>query len=146
MSQSIVVEAVFAAKCIGVGVMIAVAYDLLRILRNCVRHNRMAISAEDLVYWVLCAFFIFAVLYCENDGILRWYCVAGAALGMFVYEKTLSPYFVHIMSTVVQKTIYLVARGVSWILKPLKSLFFGLRKVGAKLCKFFTKRKKRANK
>ena len=146
MSQSIIVEAVFAAKCIGVGVMIAVAYDLLRILRNCISHNKIAISAEDFIYWVLCALFIFAVLYCENDGIMRWYCVAGAVLGMFVYEKTLSPYFVHIMSTVVKKTIYLVGRGVIWLLRPLKCLFSGLRKVGSKLCKFFTKRKKRVNK
>ncbi len=146
MSESIIVEALFAAKCIGVGVVITVTYDILRILRRCVHHNHVAIAVEDFCYWVVCAVFIFAVLYCENDGILRWYCVAGAFLGMLVYGKTLSPYFVHIMSTIIKKTIYLVSLGTNWILKPLKRLFSGLRAMGTKLCKFFTKRRKRENK
>ncbi len=146
MSQSIVVEALFAIKCIGVGVVITVAYDVLRILRSCVRHNRAAISVEDFFFWMFCAIFIFAVLYCENDGILRWYCVAGAFLGMLVYGKLVSPHFVHIMSTIIKKTIYLVSRGAGWIFRPLKRLFLGVRRSMAKLCKFFTKRKKRANK
>lgn len=146
MSQSIVVEATFAVKCIGMGVVITVAYDMLRILRSCIRHSRVAISVEDFFFWVLCAIFIFAVLYCENDGILRWYCVVAAFVGMLVYGKLVSPYFVRIMSTIIKKTIYLVSRGVGWIFKPLKRLFLGVRRSVAKLCKFFTKRKKRANK
>ncbi len=146
MSQSIVVEALFALKCMGMGVVITVAYDLLRIFRNCVRHNRVAVSCEDFFFWVVCAIFIFAVLYRENDGILRWYCIAGALLGMVVYGKLVSPYFVGIMSTILKKAIYLVSSAGKAICKPFKWLFCGLRRGLGKLCKFFTKRKKTPNK
>lgn len=146
MSQSIVVEALFALKCMGMGVVIAVAYDLLRICRKCVRHSHFMVSLEDFFFWVICAIFIFSVLYRENNGVLRWYCVASALLGMLVYGKLISPYFVGIMSTICKKTIYLVGRLVRILAKPFQWLFCGFRRVRKKLCKFFTKRKKAENK
>lgn len=146
MSQSIVVEALFALKCMGMGVVITVAYDLLRIWRKCVRHSRFMVSFEDFFFWVICAIFIFSVLYRENNGVLRWYCVAGALLGMLVYGKLISPYFVGIMSTICKKTIYLVGRLLRILMKPFRWLFCWIRRARKKLCKFFTKRKKAENK
>ena len=145
MSESIIREAVFSLHCICVGVLITFVYDLLRICRICVRHSRFLISVEDFLFWVVCAIFIFLVLYCENDGILRWYCVAGAAVGMGIYKKMFSPYIVHFLSTVLKKAIDVVA----WIFKkltfPFRLLFSGIRKVCAGICHFFTKKQKEAD-
>ena len=146
MSQNIVTEAVFAAKCIGMGVLITIAYDILRICRRCVRHSRFLVSLEDFLFWVICAIFIFLVLYQENNGILRWYCIGGALIGMFLYGKLISPYFVLVMSTICKKAIHLVGKGIHILTYPLRMLFHGMGKVVKKLCKFFTKRKKAENK
>ena len=146
MSQSITAEAFFALKCIGMRAVITAAYDLLRICRNCLRHSHFAVSIEDFFFWVICAIFIFFVLHRENNGILRWYCVGGALVGMAVYGKLISPYFVYIMSTICKKTIYLVVTGIRYIFRPIRWFFcrvFGWIK---KLCKFFTKRKETENK
>lgn len=146
MSQSITVEAFFALKCIGMGAVITAAYDLLRICRNCFRHSHFAVSLEDFFFWVICAIFIFWVLHRENNGILRWYCIGGALLGMAVYGKLISPYFVYIMSTICKKTIYLVVTGIKYVIYPAKWLFCWIFARIKKLCKFFTKRGKTGNK
>ncbi len=142
MSESIIKEAVFSLHCISVGVLITFVYDLLRVCRNCIRHSRILISVEDFLFWVVCAIFIFLVLYCENDGILRWYCIAGAVVGMELYRKLFSPYIVHFMSTILGKAIHLV----TWILKklafPFRMLLVGIRRFTMKVCHFFTKKEK----
>lgn len=146
MSQSIMIEALFALKCMGMGAVITAVYDLLRICRRCFRHSRFMVSLEDFFFWVICAIFIFSVLYRENNGVLRWYCIAGALFGMLVYGKLISPYFVGIMSIICKKTIYLVGRLIRILTKPFRRLFCGARRGQKKLCKFFTKRKKAENK
>ncbi|MCM1537839.1 MAG: spore cortex biosynthesis protein YabQ [bacterium] len=145
MSESIIREAVFSLHCISVGVLITFVYDLLRVCRICVRHSRFMVSVEDFLFWVVCAIFIFLVLYCENDGILRWYCVAGAVVGMELYKKLFSLYIVHFMSTVLKKTIDMVSWILGKLMFPFKMLFLGLRKGWTKICHFFTKKKKEAD-
>lgn len=146
MSQNIMTEATFAAKCIGMGVLITIAYDLLRIWRRCIRHSRFLVSLEDFLFWVICAIFIFLMLYKENNGILRWYCIGGAGIGMLLYGKMVSPYFVLVMSTICKKTIYLVGKGIHILAYPVRMLFHGAGALVKKLCKFFTKRRKAENK
>ncbi len=142
MSQSIAVEAFLALKCIGMGAVITAAYDLLRICRNCIRHSHFCVSMEDFFFWVICAIFIFSVLYRENNGILRWYCVGGALLGMILYGKLISPYFVYFMSTICKKTMDLVSAVMKFLFRPVKWLFGRTFRKLKKLCAFFTKRRK----
>ena len=145
MSESIIKEAVFSLHCISVGVLITFVYDLLRVCRICVRHSRFLISVEDFLFWAVCAIFIFLVLYCENDGILRWYCIACAVVGMEVYKKLFSPYIVRFMSTVLKKTIHVVAWIVRKLMFPFKMLFLGLHRAYVTICHIFTKKKKEAD-
>lgn len=146
MSESIIKEALFSLHCIGMGVLITFVYDLLRVYRACVRHSRFFVSLEDFLFWILCAVFIFSMLYCENDGILRWYCIAGAVFGMELYQKTVSPYIVHFMSTFLKKTIHIVAFVLKKILFPFRLLFSGIHKIAARICRTFTKKKKQDSK
>ena len=144
MSESIVKETVFLLHCISVGVLITFAYDLLLVCRNCFRHGRILVSIEDFLYWAVCAIFIFLVLYCENDGILRGYCIIGAAIGMMFYKKFFSPYIVHFMSTVFRKAIHVVGWILRKLMFPFRMLFLGIRKGLTKICHIFTKKKKEA--
>ncbi len=145
MSESIIREAIFSLHCIGAGVLITFAYDLLRVSRSCVRHSRFAVSLEDFFFWIVCAVFLFMILYCENDGILRWYCIAGAVFGMELYRKTVSPYLVRFMSTFLKRAIHVVIWVLRKIAFPFRLLFSGLRKIFRRICLISTKKKKADN-
>lgn len=119
MSLDIVVELYFLLHCFGMGVLITVLYDILRILRRVIPHNLLAVSLEDLLYWIVCSLLIFAMLIRENNGVLRWFAVAGAMLGMLLYKKTLGFLFVKYVSLLLQRLLHLVGRFFAVLLKPL---------------------------
>ena len=72
------------------GAAMAAAYDVLRILRRAVRHGTLAVAAEDLLYWICASFALFYLLLSQNDGSIRWYVLAGAAAGAWLYHVTVS--------------------------------------------------------
>ena len=80
------------------GICAAVLYDGLRIFRNVFRHGIFWISVEDLLYWAVVSVCIFYLLYYENNGALRWFALLGTALGMLMFQKTVSPVFVRSLS------------------------------------------------
>ena len=111
MSQSIVDEIMFLLDSFFLGAVITCVYDSFLILRRLIRHNMLLISLEDLVFWIACAVSVYYVLYEENNGILRWFAVVGACVGMIAYKKTLSPWIVCGVSGVLEK-IFCVDRKV----------------------------------
>ncbi|MDE6977729.1 MAG: spore cortex biosynthesis protein YabQ, partial [Lachnospiraceae bacterium] len=98
MSGTIVDEVMFLLDSFFLGAVITCVYDGFLILRRLIKHNMLFISLEDLIFWVVCAIGVFYVLYEENDGILRWFAVVGASLGMLAYKKTLSPLVIRAVS------------------------------------------------
>ena len=128
MSQDIVQEVTFFLHSIFMGFIITFAYDWLLIFRKLFRHGRILISLEDLIYWFLCGISVFYMLYRENSGVLRWFAVMGAALGMLFYKVTIKNHFVNIMSTCIHKIMCLIFRLIQIVLKPIKCLFFLVRR------------------
>ena len=85
-------------------------------------------SVEDFVYWFACGIGVFYMLYRENNGILRWFAVVGAALGMLAYKAIIKNRFVNIVSKCIHKIMWFVFRVIQVVLKPLKCLFFAARR------------------
>ena len=127
MSTDIVLELYFLFHCFFMGILITVLYDILRILRRIIPHNIAAISLEDFFYWIVCSLLIFAMLIRENNGILRWFAVAGAMLGMLIYKKTLGFLFVKYVSLFINWLLHLVERFLRAVLKPLNMVKRRLR-------------------
>lgn len=119
MSPEIIAELSFLLHCFLMGVFITVLYDVLRIMRRIFPHNATAVSAEDFFYWIICSFLIFAMLIRENDGVLRWFAVAGAMTGMILYRKTFGSFLVKYLSLLIKRLLHLVGRFLAAILKPL---------------------------
>lgn len=119
MSPEIIAELYFLLHCFLMGVLITMLYDVLRILRRVVPHNTAAVSVEDFLYWVVCSLLIFAMLIRENNGMLRWFAVAGAMLGMILYRKTFGFFLVTYISLLIKKLLHFVGRVFRLILKPL---------------------------
>ena len=128
MSQSIVQEVTFFLHSVLLGLIITFAYDWILIFRKLVRHGRILTSVEDLMYWFACGIGVFYMLYRENSGVLRWFAVMGAALGMLFYKMILKNRFVNIMSTYIHKIMWFIFRVIQIILKPIKCLFSMVRR------------------
>ena len=94
MSPFILEEGWFLLYSVLLGIGITFVYDCLRICRRVVVHGVFWVSLEDMVYWIFVSCCVFYLLYCDNNGVLRWFAVMGTALGMFLFKKTLSPFWV----------------------------------------------------
>lgn len=128
MSQGIVQEVTFFLHSILMGLIITFAYDWILICRRLFRHGKILISIEDLLYWFACGIGVFYMLYKENNGVLRWFAVMGAALGMLFYKTIVKDRFIYIMSTLIHKIMWFIIRVIQVVLKPLKCLFSALRR------------------
>lgn len=128
MSQGIVQEITFFLHSVLMGLIITFAYDWILIFRRLFRHGKFWVSVEDFIYWFICGVSVFYMLYKENNGVLRWFAVVGAAIGMLFYKLTIKDRFVNIMSTYIHKIMWFVFRVIQVMLKPLKCLFSAVRR------------------
>ncbi len=122
MSQNIVNEVTFLLHSFLMGIIITFVYDGFLILRRLIRHSLFLISIEDLIFWIACAIGVFYMLYEENNGILRWFAVFGASLGMLAYKLSISAAIVNIVSNIIGRIISALGRVLSFLLRPLKFL------------------------
>lgn len=128
MSQSIIDEVTFLLHSFLMGILITFVYDGFIILRRLIRHNLFLISLEDLIFWIACAIGVFYMLYEENNGILRWFAVFGAALGMAAYKKSVSPFLIKIISMIIERIFHGLFCIFHFLFKPV-------RFAGRKVCK-----------
>lgn len=128
MSQDIVQEVTFFLHSILVGVFITFVYDWILILRRLAKHGTVLVSIEDFLFWFACAVGVFYMLYRENNGVLRWFAVVGATLGMLFYKTVIKDRFVYIMSTCIHKIMWFVFRVIQIMVKPVKCLFCAVRR------------------
>ena len=82
MSGQIVSEGRFLLYCLPSGICITIVYDCLRIFRRVKKHSTGFVALEDLVFWFAAAAFLFYMLYETNNGIIRWFSIVGAGVGM----------------------------------------------------------------
>lgn len=127
MSQDVVKEAYFFAGSVLMGIAITFSYDFLLISRRIVKHSLWGISVEDLLFWVTCSIVVFYMLYKENNGILRWFAVLGAAFGMLLYKRIIGLRFVNLMAAVIQKELQLIGKIVGFLLKPFRWIGKGIK-------------------
>lgn len=131
MSQDIIREVSFFLHSTIMGIVITFVYDWFLILRKLIKHNSLWISLEDIIFWLACGIGVFYMLYRENNGVLRWFTVIGAVIGMAVYKLLIGSKFVHIMSTCIYKIMWLIFKILQVIVKPLKWLLSKLKKLAA---------------
>lgn len=63
------------------GNLVCLIYEALRVFRRIIRHNLFWISAEDLLFWMSTALYLFVRVYQTSSGIIRWYFVLGVCIG-----------------------------------------------------------------
>lgn len=138
MSKNIIADLDLWLVSITAGICMAFVYDILRLFRRLVRHGRLAVDVEDLLYWTICFFASFTILYYANNGVIRFVAVLGAALGMLLYSVTIGKIFVRFSYFLINKTIGSMYRFLCKVIKRLHKIVSSvnrkirgfLRKVG----------------
>ncbi len=139
VSESILTEARFLMISILSGAGMIFLYDFFRIFRRVVHHGTVWIAIEDFFYWLFCALFIFAMLYQENDGLIRGFAMGGLLIGMFFYNRFVSPFLIKYAAKILGFLLKILGKILQIFIKPLKKVkkllkkLFKLVKIG--LCK-----------
>ncbi len=122
MSDLITIEVQFFLISIVSGMIILVAYDILRIFRRIIRHHFTIVAVEDILFWIAAALFIFSVMYQQNNGIIRGFSVLGMCLGMLIYNIVFS----RILVDAISAFFNWIGRGIRKVLvfisKPFRYL------------------------
>ena len=124
------------------GVYITFFYDILRIFRRVIPHANFMVSLEDIGFWIYCSIKVFMLMYYESDGTLRWFAVLGALLGMTVYRKLVSPFFVKYLSLGLKWMLGILVKSGKFLFRP----FYKIGKRLAKSCAAASARAKRRKK
>jgi Spore cortex protein YabQ (Spore_YabQ). len=104
MSELVTTEFVLFLYAAYFGIEIAFAYDLLRIFRRVVGHNRLAMAFEDFLYWLWAGVKAFLMLYEYHNGHLRFYTILGVCTGIFLYTVSIGAFFVKYSAKLLNKT------------------------------------------
>ena len=117
MNQELAIELQFFAICILWGGLILLAYDFLRVIRRLIKHGTVLLAAEDLIFWVISAVLIFAMIYRQNNGVIRAFSIMGMTAGMLLYNMTVKDHLVNI-----------IVKGIRILIKPFVLLIKLLKK------------------
>lgn len=128
VSDSIAMEGglLFLSFLFGIGLMLL--YDVLRILRHLRKHGTLLLAIEDSLYWFVCAIAIFAMLYEENNGLLRWFVLGGILVGMPMENLFISPWMVGLFVRILTIWLKVFKKIIQVVEKPGKKLFQIMRK------------------
>lgn len=104
MSELVTTEFVLFLYAAYFGAEIAFAYDVLRIFRRVVGHNRLAMASEDFLYWLWVGVKAFLMLYEYHNGSLRFYTILGVCAGIFIYTASVGTLFVKYSAKLLNRT------------------------------------------
>lgn len=142
MNEFILAEVNFFLMSFLYGALLFLAYDILVILRNIIRHAKFVIAIEDIGFWITAGILIFCMMYFMNNGVIRYYAVISIILGMKSYQVFLGKYFVHIGSVFGLWVKKILKDFFRFLSTPLRLLFKQLRKGASFLTKIIRKRGK----
>lgn len=139
MSENIGIEARFFWNYVACGMMLTFVYDCIRIVRRVIPHSDLVVGVEDGLFWLAALYEFYSMLYRLNDGVPRYFAMAGACLGIKIYKKIVKEYFVDYISKLCKRILDVVLYAIKWLFSPLfwiKNKLTGLNKlVMITLCK-----------
>ena len=127
MSYDIILQLQFFGVSILCGGLVLLAYDGLRILRRLVNQSSLVLALEDIVFWIFAAIFIFAVIYKENNGIIRGFSLIGMTIGMLLYHWIISDYLVITITKLIKLLLRPIIVGIRMVKRLLHYLIARLK-------------------
>jgi len=121
------------------GIGIVWLYDILRILRRIIKHTKVFVYLEDIIFWTAEAFIIYHLMYTNDNGAIRLYTMFGICIGIILYSLLLSRFFVKIISKILISIINVISKPIRFIKKILTSLFRRFNTNFKNIYKYFVK-------
>jgi spore cortex biosynthesis protein YabQ len=84
------------------GLAAGLLFDFFRVLRRVIKTSNIITNIQDIIFWVLVTTMIFAIIFFNNDGELRWYEFLGTFIGVLLYSLVISDYFIKTTLAVMQ--------------------------------------------
>ena len=100
MNDGLLYELTITGMSFVTGVGLMVVYDLLRFLRLVIPHKPLWTGAEDFCFWIYAGVMTFGLLYEMNEGVIRGYAVAVVLLGMLLYDRICSRFWLKVLKNV----------------------------------------------
>lgn len=131
MSEIILWEIQFFLQALMLGGILRALYDLILILRKIKYAGNIRIALEDFFYWMICCYFIFGLLYENNNGVLRGFAICGVIIGMAIWHFGPSHIIINIVAMAIKKLKNFIRKLKIWILrkKTVKLLGKALKKI-----------------
>ena len=107
------------------GAILGFGYELLRLLRVCIRHNSFAVGVEDLFYLSLCGFVLFG-LSVQLGGIFRFMYLVSAFLGATAYFLTVGRLVKAVYSSLIKVLKRILRFAYKKIVPPLSKTFVAI--------------------
>ncbi|GFI61758.1 hypothetical protein IMSAG049_00926 [Clostridiales bacterium] len=98
-------------------------YDLIEILRMNIKHSRMAVYTEDIIYWLVVIVTLFLFLLDKNYADIRLFNIAGFFFGMIIYNVFLSPTIIKILMIIIRIIRKILRLLFEIILTPFKLIW-----------------------
>lgn len=95
------------------GALLDAIYEILRILRKVVRHHIVVVNIEDFIYWNFVGVFLYIVIFISNNGILRWFIIAAAVGGAYLFHMSIGHIMVEIVSKILKFFINKVLKNIA---------------------------------
>ena len=142
MNAAITIELKLFLLSVLWGALILVIYDVIRIIRRLIKHNIIFTTIQDILFWAAVSLLIFAMLYVNNDGIIRGFSVIGMGIGMVLYHYILSDFIVNNIT----KLIHILFKPLRMLLRCLKKLLLKLLRRLRRVERLIINRLKKINK
>ncbi len=111
------------------GAGLSVLYDFLRVLRIEVKHRPLAVSLEDIFYFLVCAAVTFGFVLKDNRGDVRAYIFIGEAIGWIIWHMTIGEMAVTVSAAVFGVIKRIVLFWGKILLFPAVCIFRVLKRV-----------------
>lgn len=128
MYNSVSGDAVFFLTCIGVGILTAFLYDIIRISRRIVSVNTSVVCGEDILFFAIAAVILFYAAYIKNSGEIRWQGFLGGLLGVGGYAFLIRNRFVNWGTVIVKWLIKTALAFLKAVMLPICIIFRAVKK------------------
>lgn len=115
---------------LGMGFLLGIIYDLIRIIRISISKNKTGVILSDLFFCAVACMGTFLFCLTVNEGEIRLFLVLGEIAGFFTYYFSLgviifsySEKIITFIKRLTRSILRIILFPFNWVLEKLKSLF-----------------------
>lgn len=115
---------------LGMGFLLGIIYDLVRIIRISISKSKTGVILSDLFFCAIACMCTFLFCLTVNEGEIRLYLVLGEIAGFFTYYFSLgviifsySEKIIGFIKRLIRSVLRIILSPFKWVFKKLKSFF-----------------------